>query len=130
VPLPTYLWESAATDPLSGAWLPGYDPARAHVFIDINDTIGGCLKSGFVPTFPGHPEAVVRYIGGNSGVDSGLTATNTAGRIIVTGLTPGGYVSPTATNGSCRLNFARIFQTGRVRLEPGSVTVLQSRAEP
>ena len=130
VPVPIYLWESAATDAMSGAWLPGYDPARAHLFIDINDTLGTCLKSGFVPTLPGHPEAVVRYIGGLAGVTSGLTATNSYGRMILTGITPGGYASPTATNGPCRLNFTRILQTGRVSLEAGSVTVLNARAEP
>ncbi len=129
-PLPAYLWESSATAPVSAAWLPGYDPARAHVFIDINDATGGCARTGFVPTIPGHPEAVVRYVGSAAGVDGSLTSTNSYGRIVVTGLTPGGYVSPTATNGTCRLNFARVLQTGRVRLEAGSVTVLQSRAEP
>lgn len=130
LPIPLYLWESAATDALSGQWIPGYDATKAHVFIDINDTTGGCTKVGFVPTVPGHPEAVVRYISGTSGVSGSLTSTNTYGRMVITGLTPGGFVTPTATNGTCHLNFERILQTGRVQLEAGSVTVLNSRAEP
>ncbi len=116
--------------PASGAWVPLYDPAKAHVFIDINDTLGGCTKDGFTASIPGHGEAHAQFIGSSTGVDTALTATNTYGRIIVSNLTPGGFASPVATHGTCRLNFQRVLQTGRVDLEAGSITVLNARAEP